>query len=337
MIPDITFELAKKNEDMYLFSPYDVERVYGVPFADISVTEKYYEMVDDARIRKTKIKAREFFQTLAELQFESGYPYIMYEDTVNRANPIEGKITHSNLCSEILQVSTPSVFNDDLSYAKVGKDISCNLGSMNIAKTMDSPDFAQTIEVAIRALTAVSDQTHIWSVPSIEQGNNDSHAIGLGQMNLHGYLARERIFYGSEEGIDFTNIYFYTVLYHALRASNRIAIERGTHFQGLRELEVRVGGVLRQVHRAGVGAQDRQGAPAVRRRRHSHSDARGLGQAQGVGGQARHLQPEPAGGAADRVDLLHQPLDVVDPPGGDRRSRSARKARSAGSTTRRRI
>ncbi len=138
---------------MYLFSPYDVERVYGLPFADISITEKYYEMVDDARIRKTKIKAREFFQTLAELQFESGYPYIMYEDTVNRANPIEGKITHSNLCSEILQVSTPSVFNEDLTYAKVGKDISCNLGSLNIAKTMDSPDFAQTIEVAIRALT----------------------------------------------------------------------------------------------------------------------------------------------------------------------------------------
>jgi ribonucleoside-diphosphate reductase alpha chain len=241
VIPDITFELAKNNDDMYLFSPYDVERVYGVPFADISITEKYYEMVDDARIRKTKIKAREFFQTLAELQFESGYPYIMYEDTVNRANPIEGKITHSNLCSEILQVSTPSLFNDDLSYSKVGKDISCNLGSLNIAKTMDSPDFAQTIEVSIRALTAVSDQTHIWSVPSIEQGNNDSHAIGLGQMNLHGYLARERIFYGSEEGIDFTNIYFYTVLYHALKASNRIAIERGHAFGGFERSKYKSG------------------------------------------------------------------------------------------------
>ena len=241
VIPDITFELAKNNDDMYLFSPYDVERVYGVPFADISITEKYYEMVDDARIRKTKIKAREFFQTLAELQFESGYPYIMYEDTVNRANPIEGKITHSNLCSEILQVSTPSLFNDDLSYSKVGKDISCNLGSLNIAKAMDSPDFAQTIEVSIRALTAVSDQTHIWSVPSIEQGNNDSHAIGLGQMNLHGYLARERILYGSEEGIDFTNIYFYTVLYHALKASNRIAIERGHAFGGFERSKYKSG------------------------------------------------------------------------------------------------
>ena len=232
VIPDITFELAKRNEDMYLFSPYDVERVYGVPFADISVTEKYYEMVDDARIRKHKIKAREFFQTLAELQFESGYPYIMFEDTVNRANPVAGKITHSNLCSEILQVSTPSEFNEDLSYAHVGKDISCNLGSLNIAKAMDSPDFPQTIEVAIRALTAVSDQTHIVSVPSIEKGNSEAHAIGLGQMNLHGYLAREHIFYGSEEGVDFTNIYFYTVLYHALRASNKIAIERGSSFKG---------------------------------------------------------------------------------------------------------
>ncbi|MBF6349146.1 MULTISPECIES: class 1b ribonucleoside-diphosphate reductase subunit alpha [Nocardia] len=235
VIPDITFELAKKNEDMYLFSPYDVERIYGKPFADIDVTEKYYEMVDDKRIRKSKIKAREFFQTIAELQFESGYPYIMFEDTVNRANPIAGKITHSNLCSEILQVSTPSVYNDDLTYAKVGKDISCNLGSLNIAKTMDSPDFAQTIETAIRALTAVSDQTHIYSVPSIEQGNNSSHAIGLGQMNLHGFLARERIHYGSEEGLDFTNIYFYTVVYHAIRASNLLAQERGTYFGGFPE------------------------------------------------------------------------------------------------------
>ncbi|MCZ4548742.1 class 1b ribonucleoside-diphosphate reductase subunit alpha [Gordonia rubripertincta] len=232
VIPDITFELAKRNDDMYLFSPYDVERIYGVPFADISVSEKYHEMVEDRRIRKTKIKAREFFQTLAELQFESGYPYIMFEDTVNNANPIDGKITHSNLCSEILQVSTASTFNDDLTYSHVGKDISCNLGSLNIAKTMDSPDIAHTIETAIRGLTAVSDQTAITSVPSIQEGNDSSHAIGLGQMNLHGYLARERIYYGSEEGIDFTNIYFYTVLFYALRASNRIAKERGKAFGG---------------------------------------------------------------------------------------------------------
>ncbi|MBM3714362.1 class 1b ribonucleoside-diphosphate reductase subunit alpha [Microbacterium enclense] len=232
VVPDITFELAKNGEDMYLFSPYDVERVYGVPFGDISVTEKYREMVDDPRIKKTKINAREFFQTLAEIQFESGYPYIMFEDTVNKANPIKGRINMSNLCSEILQVNTPTTYNEDLSYSGIGKDISCNLGSMNIALAMDGRDLGQTVETAIRALTAVSDQSHIASVRSIEDGNDRSHAIGLGQMNLHGYLAREHVHYGSEEGIDFTNIYFYTVLFHALRASNRIAIERGTSFDG---------------------------------------------------------------------------------------------------------
>ncbi|ONN68391.1 ribonucleotide-diphosphate reductase subunit alpha, partial [Herbaspirillum sp. VT-16-41] len=134
VIPDITFELAKKNEPMYLFSPYDVEREYGKPFADVNVSELYHEMVDNPAISKKKIRARDFFQVLAEIQFESGYPYIMFEDTVNRANPIPGKVTHSNLCSEILQIATPSEMNVDLSYDKMGRDISCNLGSLNIAK-----------------------------------------------------------------------------------------------------------------------------------------------------------------------------------------------------------
>lgn len=232
VIPDITFQLAKDNQDMYLFSPYDVERTYGVPMSEISVTDKYHEMVNNKAIKKYKINAREFFQTLAEIQFESGYPYILFEDTANRANPIAGRINMSNLCSEILQVNRPSVYEDDLSYQQIGKDISCNLGSMNIAKTMDSPNFAQSIAAAVRALSAVSDMSNIRSVPSIAEGNRQSHAIGLGQMNLHGYLAREHIYYGSEEALDFTNIYFYAVTYYALKTSNQLAIERKTAFIG---------------------------------------------------------------------------------------------------------
>ena len=235
VIPDITFHLAKKNEPMYLFSPYDVERVYGKPFGDISITEHYYDMVDDDRIRKTRIDARQFFQTVAEIQFESGYPYILFEDTANRANPIAGRINMSNLCSEILQVNSPSTYNADLSYEHIGDDISCNLGSMNIAMAMDSKNLGETVEVAIRGLTAVSDMSSIDSVPSIRDGNAKSHAIGLGQMNLHGYLGREHIHYGSEEGVDFTNIYFYTVLYHAIHASMTIARERGERFSGFED------------------------------------------------------------------------------------------------------
>src|SRR5690625_2441692 len=147
----------------------------------------------------------------------------------------------SNLCSEILQVSDPSTYNADLSYDHVGKDISCNLGSMNIAKTMDSEDFGGSVETAVRALTSVSDLSDISSVPSIAKGNSQSHAIGLGQMNLHGYLAREHVHYGSEEGIDFTNMYFYTVLFHALRASHQIAIERKEHFGGFEDSKYEIG------------------------------------------------------------------------------------------------
>jgi len=232
VIPDVTFRLAKENADMALFSPYDVERIYGKPFGDVAVSGPYDEMVADTRIRKKNLNAREFFQRLAEIQFESGYPYIMYEDTVNHASPIAGRINMSNLCSEILQVNSPSTYDENLDYARIGHDISCNLGSLNIAHTMDSPDFGRTVETAVRGLSAVSEMSHIRSVPSVEAGNAASHAIGLGQMNLHGYLAREGIAYGSPEGLDFTNLYFYTITWHALNTSMMLAREKGQRFAG---------------------------------------------------------------------------------------------------------
>lgn len=233
VIPDVTFQLARENKDMYLFSPYDVKRVYGKPLSDISVTEHYEEMVDNPEIRKYKISARRFFQTLAELQFESGYPYIMFEDNVNKVNPIQGYINMSNLCSEILQVNKPSIYDADGSFKEVGKDISCNLGSMNIAKVMENPkDLGWTVEAAVRALTAVSDQSNLTCSPSVHNGNQKSHAIGLGQMNLHGYLASVGIEYGSEESIEFIHAYMSSVTFNAILTSSCIAQEMGEVFEG---------------------------------------------------------------------------------------------------------
>ena len=230
VVPDITLELAKNNEDMYLFSPYDVHATYGVPMSDLSITEHYQDMVDNPNIRKKKINARQLFQTIAELQFESGYPYIVYEDNVNNVNPIEGRINMSNLCSEILQVNEPTTYNDDLSYNHIGRDISCNLGSLNIAKMMESPDFGKSVDTAIKALTSVADLSYIESVMSIAEGNRKTRAIGLGQMNLHGYFGKEKMHYGDEESIDFTDMYFYTILYHALKSSNETAKKTGNPF-----------------------------------------------------------------------------------------------------------
>ena len=97
VIPDITFTLAKNNEDMALFSPYDIQRVYGVPMSDISITKEYYNLLKDDRIKKTYISARKLFQTIAELHFESGYPYILFDDTVNMRNPQKKKRKNSNV------------------------------------------------------------------------------------------------------------------------------------------------------------------------------------------------------------------------------------------------
>ncbi|MCS4535359.1 class 1b ribonucleoside-diphosphate reductase subunit alpha [Corynebacterium sp. HS2168-gen11] len=232
VIPDITFELARDNKPMVLFSPYDVLREYGVPLSDLGVTAHYDELVANPNIRKSEISARAFFTTLAELQFESGYPYVLFEDTVNKAHQLDGYINMSNLCSEILQRNSASTFAEDGSYAHMGEDISCNLGSLNIAKAMESDDLGETVATAIRALTAVSDITNIASAPSVAHGNATSHAVGLGQMNLHGYLASQHIHYGSEEGLDFTDIYFMTMAYHAVKASTSIAKERGERFDG---------------------------------------------------------------------------------------------------------
>lgn len=223
VIPDITFELARENKDMYLFSPYDVEREEGLAFADLSVTEHYHDWVENPRIRKKKISARDFFQTIAEIQFESGYPYILFEDEANLENPVRGRINMSNLCSEILQVNKPNSFTAS-GASHDGMDISCNLGSLNIAKVMESPEtMEQTVSAAVRMLTGVVEETNIEEVPSISRANHAMRSIGLGQMNLHGFLAQNFIEYGSDECLEFVDAYFSAVRYYALKESNKLA------------------------------------------------------------------------------------------------------------------
>lgn len=231
VIPDVLFRLAQKGEDMYTFSPYDVERVTGKAMSDISITEYYDEFVENPEIRKKKINPRRLLSTIAELQFESGYPYIMFEDNVNRANPIDGHINMSNLCSEILQVNEASTFNIDGSYDEVGRDISCNLGSLNIAKVVNDFNAVELIvDTAIRSLSSVSEQTDVRVAPSVDNGNTLSRAIGLGQMNFHGYLASVGIEYGSPESIEFIHGYMSTITFYALKASMELAKETGEKF-----------------------------------------------------------------------------------------------------------
>ena len=232
VVPDKFYELIKNDDMMYLFSPYDVERIYGVPFSYVDITKEYDNMVNNPEIRKSKLRARDLEQEISKLQQESGYPYIVNIDTVNKANPIDGKIIMSNLCSEILQVQSPSVINNAQEYEVLGTDISCNLGSTNIVNLMQSPDFERSIEVAVRALTFVTDHSSIDAVPTVKNGNQKAHTIGLGAMGLHTFFALNQMEYGSPESIEVTDLYFRLLNFYTLKASHKISKERGETFDG---------------------------------------------------------------------------------------------------------
>ena len=229
-VPDKFYELIKNNSDMYLFSPYDIKKEYGIEMSGIDITAEYDNMVNNPRIKKSKIKARELETEISNLQNESGYPYIINIDTANNANHINGRIRMSNLCVEIMQVQEPSIVNNDQTYEYLGTDVSCNLGSTNIANLMESPDFGKSVITMLKALSHVSDSSNIDVVPSIKNGNDKYHAVGLGAMNLHGYLAKNGIAYGSPESIEFTDIYFMLLNYWTLVASHELALNSCEEF-----------------------------------------------------------------------------------------------------------
>lgn len=230
VVPDKFYELVKNNSNMYIFSPHDVEKEYGKPFSYVNITEEYDNMVNNPNIRKSKIKARELEKEISNLQNESGYPYIINIDHANNANPVDGVITMSNLCTEIFQTHVESDIANDQTYDELGIDVSCNLGSTNITNMMESPDLGKSVRTAFRALTFVTDSSNIDVVPSVKNGNDLHHAVGLGAMNLHGYLAKNLIEYGSPEALEFTDVYFKLMNYWTLVESHNIAVERKQTF-----------------------------------------------------------------------------------------------------------
>ncbi|MEW9080465.1 class 1b ribonucleoside-diphosphate reductase subunit alpha, partial [Terrisporobacter glycolicus] len=232
-------ELAEKNEKAYAFYPYSVYKKYKIHLDEMEMDEWYDKLVEDRDIRKKEINPRQMLTKIAQMQQESGYPYVVFIDTANKEHTLKdlGLIKMSNLCCEIFQYQTPSNIKGYTEDNIWGQDISCNLGSLNIANVMDNKDVEKTVETAIKALTFVSDKTNIKQVPTVKNGNDKSHSIGLGAMNLHGYLVRENIIYTSEEAVDFCNVFFAMIRFYAIKASMNIAIKRKETFVGFEKSE----------------------------------------------------------------------------------------------------
>lgn len=239
IIHDKFMELAEKNEKAYAFYPYSVYKKYNIHLDEIKMDEWYDKLVADDDIRKKEINPRQMLTKIAGMQQESGYPYVIFIDTANKEHTLKdlGIIKMSNLCCEIFQYQKPSEIKGYSGDNNWGQDISCNLGSLNIANVMDNKDVEKIVETAIRALTYVSDKTSISQVPTVKNGNDKSHSIGLGAMNLHGYLVRENVLYTSDEAIDFCNVFFAMIRFYAIKSSMKIAMERNKIFEGFEKSE----------------------------------------------------------------------------------------------------
>ena len=170
---------------------------------------------------------------IAQTQLQSGYPYLMFKDNANRVHPNSniGQIKMSNLCTEIFQLQETSIINDYGVEDEIKRDISCNLGSLNIVNVMESGKFRDSVHSGMDALTVVSDVANIQNAPGVRKANSELHSVGLGVMNLHGYLAKNKIGYESEEAKDFANIFFMMMNFYSIERSMEIAKERGIKYQ----------------------------------------------------------------------------------------------------------
>ncbi|MFJ5555359.1 class 1b ribonucleoside-diphosphate reductase subunit alpha [Staphylococcus capitis] len=233
IVPSKFFDLAKERKDFYMFAPHTVKQEYGVTLDDIDLEKYYDDMVANPNIDKKKKDAREMLNTIAQTQLQSGYPYLMFKDNANKvhANSDIGQIKMSNLCTEIFQLQETSIINDYGTQDEIKRDISCNLGSLNIVNVMESGEFRDSVHTGMDALTVVSDEANIQNAPGVKKANSELHSVGLGVMNLHGYLAKNKIGYESEEAKDFANIFFMMMNYYSIERSMEIAKERGESYQ----------------------------------------------------------------------------------------------------------
>ena len=109
IVPSRFFDLAKENEDFYVFAPFSVRQAFGEHLDDFDIDGRYEELVKHPLVKKKKLSARELLVKIASIQLESGYPYLMYKSHANHQHALDGQVKMSNLCTEIFQQQETSV------------------------------------------------------------------------------------------------------------------------------------------------------------------------------------------------------------------------------------
>lgn len=205
---DKFMELAEKGEGYYTFAPHSVYKATGIKLSDIDMNEWYDKLVADDRVRKTYRSTADIREILAAVASESGYPYVIFRETMNELHAFKNaKVYSSNLCTEIFQRMCD----------KYG--VQCTLANINILETILHKELPTVVETTMWHLNGVVDRVDLEVVEVISNAMRDFRAVGLGVANLQGAFAYFRIPYESETAIDFCRAIFSTIRYHVLKAS----------------------------------------------------------------------------------------------------------------------
>ena len=239
IVPNKFMELARKGENMYVFAPYTVYQAIGKHLDDLDMDLYYDELVSNPNIKKKELNPRKLLVQIAKMQFESGYPYMMFKDNANKSHALKelGQIKMSNLCTEIFQLQETSIINDYGVEDDIKRDVSCNLGSLNIVNVMEKQSIKESVYSGMDALTQVTDLSNILNAPGVKKANEELHAVGLGVMNLHGYFAKNIIPYESDYAKEFANQFFMMVNYYSIKRSMEIAVMKNKKFEGFDKSE----------------------------------------------------------------------------------------------------
>ncbi|CCP88254.1 class 1b ribonucleoside-diphosphate reductase subunit alpha [Candidatus Phytoplasma solani] len=234
IIPDKMIELARKNEVMYTFYPHTVFLEYKKNFADIAVDMDYWYdiLVKNPKVRKKAINPRQLLELIAHMQGESGYPYLMFCDNVNKTNPLDLKIKFSNLCTEILQPTITSHYANynHIQGDQIGMDVSCNLSSGHMENMINNNTIKETVFMAMEVMNSVSTKTNIDYVPAVAKANRLNRSVGFGIMGHHSFLVKNYIDFGSEENKDLLDVFFNAINYYSLLHSCNKARQTGQKF-----------------------------------------------------------------------------------------------------------
>lgn len=251
--PDLFWRMAEESldQDWHLMCPHDILQVKGYALEDFYGDEwerRYRDCVADPRISKRRILIKDLVRLILKSAAETGTPFAFMRDAVNRANPNghEGVIYCSNLCTEIAQNTsaieevTREVVTEDgdtvvVTTTRPGDFVVCNLASLSLGRlpVEDDEVMGHVIETAVRALDNVID-LNFYALPYARITNHRYRSIGLGVSGYHHMLARRGISWESEDHLAFADEVFERINYHAIRASERLAEERGAYglFEG---------------------------------------------------------------------------------------------------------